>query len=403
MAVFLFVLAVNRLNARSSVSSCIAFSKHLNWSLLLFQSITDKQNISYYFTMRFQPTFSLLALAGSTLAAPTSPPGSLPDGYPSPSPQQLAEIEKKAGGSLPGGPLPTKLTPEGITTLQLIELNESFEVAYFTSLLNNITNNVKGYTLPHPSFDRQFIIDTITAVKNQEELHALGTNAILKSAGAPTIAPCQYKFPVSDFLSAITLANTFTDVVLGVLPQAQTVFAGDAGDEAPLVNLFGSVIAQEAEQNGFYRTVQKKLPSAAPFLTTEGPAFAFTFLQGVILPGCPGVDVVSKSVPTFKALTVESKPVDKNETVKYSVEGTVAADQNEIVYLSGQNLPLNVPITNVQCDGQGSTFEAKLPFEEGFAKGLTIAALVSGSGVKFSSIAEVANKTVYGPGIIEID
>ena len=356
-----------------------------------------------YLKMHFRSILSLSALVGSTISAPTSP-GSLPDGYPSPSPQQLAEIEKKAGGSLPGGSLPTELAPAAVTTLQLIELNEAFEVAYFTSLLHNITTNAPGYTAPFPYFDRSYIIDAITAVQNQEQLHALGVNAILKSANAEQIAPCEYKFPVSDFLSAITLANTFTDVVLGVLPQAQTVFAGDAGDESPLVNLFGSVIAQEAEQNGFYRSVQHKLPSAAPFLTTEGPAFAFTFLQSVIVPGsCPGVDIVSKSVPTFKPLTVESKPTDVNETVSYSVPGTVAADQNEIVYLSGQNLPLAVPITDVKWDGGKSTFKAELPFQAGFAKGLTIAALVKGSGVKFASINEVADKTIYGPGIIEID
>ena len=353
--------------------------------------------------MHLQFILPLFALASSSLAAP-APLGSLQDGYPSPSPEQLAKIEKKAGGSLPGGPLPTKLTPAAVVTLQLIELNEAFEVAYFTSLLHNIENNAPGYALDFPQYNRSYIVDAITAVQNQEQLHAIGVNAILASAGEQQVAPCEYIFPVCDFLSAIALANTFTDVVLGVLPQAQTVFAGDQGDEAPLVNLLGSVMAQEAEQNGFYRSVQKKLPSAAPFLTTEGPAFAFTFLQSVIVPGsCPGVDIVSKSVPTFEPLTVESMPTNKNQTVKYSVPGAVAADQNEIVYLSGQNLPLAVPIKNVKCDGKMSTFEAELPFKVGFAKGLTIAALVKGSGVQFTSISDVAHETVYGPGIIEID
>lgn len=356
--------------------------------------------------MLFTTSFLSLAVLASTITAAPAPssPFPLPDGYPSPSPNQLKQIEKLAGGSLPNGPLPTKLTPAAIATLQLIELNEAFEVAYFTSLLHNITSHAPGYELPYPKYDRDFIIDAITAVQNQEQLHALGINGILKSAGAEQIAPCEYKFPVSDFLSAITLANTFTDVVLGVLPQAQTVFGSDGGDETGLVALLGSVIAQEAEQNGFYRTVQHKVPSAAPFLTGEGPSFAFTFLKAVIVPGsCPGADLVSKSVPTFKPLTVVSKPGDRNETVKYSVEGSVAADKNEIVYLSGQNLPVVVPIYNVKSDDGKSTFEALLPFDEGFAKGLTIAALVKGTDAKFMSSSQVAEKTVYGPGIIEID
>ena len=356
--------------------------------------------------MYFSTTLSFCTLALSTLAAPAPTPTQLPDGYPSPNPSQLAKIEQKAGGSLPNGPLPTSLTPNAITTLQLIALNEAFEVAFFTSLLHNITANVPGYTLASAADNRDYIIDVITAVQNQEQLHFLGANGILKSAKATQIAPCEYTFPVTDFLCAITLANTFTDVVLGVLPQGQTVWAGDGGDELPLVNLFGAVIAQEAEQNGFYRSVQQKVPSAAPFLTTEGPQFAFSFLKAVIVPGsCPGADLVGKSIPTFEPLTVLSKHIaDVNQTVTYSVPGQVAADKNEIVYLSGQNLPVAVSIQGVRYGGDSvSTFEASLPFQAGFAKGLTIAALVKGTGTKFASLSEVAEKTVYGPGIIEID
>jgi uncharacterized membrane protein (UPF0182 family) len=69
--------------------------------------------------------------------------------------------------------------------------------------------------------------------------------------------------------------------------MAQTVFAMDVGDETPLVNLFGSVLAQEAEQVGWFRSVQKKIPSAAPFLTTEGPVFAVYILSSDLLSQFP--------------------------------------------------------------------------------------------------------------------
>ena len=364
-----------------------------------------KFSVTHDFIMHFPITLSLFSVVLSTLAAPAPTPSRLPNGYPSPNPSQLAEIEHKAGGSLPNTPLPTSLTPAAIAALQLIALNEAFEVAFFNSLLHNITTDVPGYTVPS-AYDRTYIINAITAVQNQEQLHFLGANGILESAQATQVAPCEYKFPVSDFLSAITLANTFTDVVLGVLPQGQTVWAGDGGDELPLVNLFGAVIAQEGEQNGFYRSVQHKVPSAAPFLTTEGPQFAFSFLKAVIVPGsCPGAELVSKTIPTFKPLTVVSKlTTGVNQTVSYSVPGEVAVDQNEIVYISGQNLPISVPIHNVRSvSGSASMFEASLPFEAGFAQGLTIAALVKGTGTKFLSLSEVAKNTIYGPGIVEIE
>ena len=47
---------------------------------------------------------------------------------------------------------------------------------------------------------------------------------------------------------SIKLANVFTDVVLGALPQVQALVAGDGGAEAALVPLIGSILAQEGEQ-----------------------------------------------------------------------------------------------------------------------------------------------------------
>ena len=113
--------------------------------------------------MRLASIISLSALAAAVAAAPYGP-YPLSDGFPAPSPAQLAEIETMAGGSLPNGPLPTQLTPSAIVTLQLIALNEIFEVAYFTDLLSNITTNVTGYELD--GYNRTFVIEALTAVVN---------------------------------------------------------------------------------------------------------------------------------------------------------------------------------------------------------------------------------------------
>lgn len=48
------------------------------------------------------------------------------------------------------------------------------------------------------------------------------------------------------------------------------------------------------------------------------------------------------------------------------------------------------------------TFTAPLPFEENLMNGLTIAAVVEGEG-PFPNITSVAAKTLYGPGLIEIN
>ena len=223
------------------------------------------------------------------------------------------------------------------------------------------------------------------------------------NANHSAIQPCQYQFPVSTFADAITLAQTFTDVVLGTLPEAQVNFATDAGDESPLVPLIGSVLAQEGEQNGFYRLVQKKTPSAAPFLTGGSPSFAFTAIQMFIVPGSCPQPLSAINLTTFGPLTVVTKPEPKNMTLEFEVPGPVDSTKNSIVYISGQNVPLTVPITAVTSVAGMNHFTASFPFASGFANGLTIAALVKGTGQTFASNDAVAAATVNGPGLIEVN
>lgn len=225
------------------------------------------------------------------------------------------------------------------------------------------------------------------------------------NAGQMTITPCEYMFPVATFADAIALAQTFTDVVLGTLPEAQAAFAADGGDESPLVPLFGSVIAQEGEQNGFYRYVQKKTASAAPFLTGGSPSFAFTALQMFIVPGsCPQdiAAIAGAGLKTFGPLEVITTPEAMNMTLEFAAPGDVGPDTNSIVYISGQNVPVTVPISTVTSIDGYSHFTASFPFESGFAHGLTIAALVNSAGETFASNDAVAAATLFGPGLIEV-
>ncbi|KAL8828183.1 MAG: hypothetical protein Q9191_002736 [Dirinaria sp. TL-2023a] len=345
-------------------------------------------------------TFSI-AIAG-TVAAPFKFP--TPDGFPNLSPAQLARVEKAAGGPLPNGPLPTSLKSGAVTALQLLANNELFEVAFFTELLNNVTSNARGYDIKssHPELNRDFVIKALSTIVEQEKIHALGANAILVSAKQAPIAPCEYQFPVSEFKDAILLAQTFTDLAIGTLPEVQTLFATDGGDEVANVVLLGSILGQESQQDGFYRTLQQKTPSAAPFITGGSAGFAFTALQMFIVPGSCPKPLSSIGLPTFKPLTLINKPQGKNTTITFSVTGPVDCEKQSIVYLSGQNLPLTVPC-HTKVGSNGTTLvTVAFPFDAGFSNGLTIAALVNGKG-NFTTPDAVAADTVYGPGLIEVD
>lgn len=108
----------------------------------------------------------------------------------------LNGIYTQAHGSLPDGPPPAK-TPSmnSMTSLQLIAFNELFEVAFFTQLLGNITDNVPGYEIGGPDGSRQFTVDALKAIQAQEELHVLDANGALtrkdfpfKSKRLPTLS-----------------------------------------------------------------------------------------------------------------------------------------------------------------------------------------------------------------------
>jgi hypothetical protein len=85
------------------------------------------------------------------------------DGFPSPDSAQLLTIEKTALGTLSNGPAPPAgaLDAEGIKNFQLIELNENFEVAFFKSVLYNVTNWVEGFQWQE---ERDFVINVLKTV-----------------------------------------------------------------------------------------------------------------------------------------------------------------------------------------------------------------------------------------------
>ncbi|KAK5736176.1 hypothetical protein LTS12_026257 [Elasticomyces elasticus] len=105
-----------------------------------------------------------------------------------------------------------------------------FEVAFFTDLIYNITNNVEGYRHKDIIGGRDEVLRILKIHQAQEELHQLNAGgAFTKNSKGLTVQPCKYTFPVSNFNESIRLAATFTDVVMGTLPAIQTIF-GKNGD-----------------------------------------------------------------------------------------------------------------------------------------------------------------------------
>jgi hypothetical protein len=108
----------------------------------------------------------LSAAAPAAQAAPRSFGVPTDDGFPTPNAQQLLSIENKADGTLSNAPPPPKLANSSLTAFQLIAFNEIFEVAFFSSLLSNITNGVSGFNFQSEAKRTEFvdILQTVLAV-----------------------------------------------------------------------------------------------------------------------------------------------------------------------------------------------------------------------------------------------
>jgi hypothetical protein len=321
----------------------------------------------------------------------------------------LDAINQQAHGTLSNAPPPAAAPVEDdLLSLRLIAFNELFEVAYFTELLANITNTVPGYEFQDQA-QRQITINAITAVIAQEELHNLNANGALARFNAGPIQPCQYQSPVSNFKDAITLAQTFTDVVLGTLGDVQTHFGlnGASG----LIRGVAASIGQEGEQNGYYRNLLGKIPSANAFLTASTREFAFSALnQNFIVPGsCPNIDTIN--LPIFGALSLDTPAnqiTAQDTTLSFSFDVSdskysqwSSGQDLSLVLINQQNVPIVQKITVAGPPKNGKvSFTANFPFSENLLFGLTIGVLAKGD--TFANIVAVANATVFGPALIEV-
>ncbi|KZL85536.1 late sexual development protein [Colletotrichum incanum] len=324
-------------------------------------------------------------------------------------PEEIKLVEDDARGSLPNSAPPPKLEPSSLTAFQLIQFNEQFEVAFFSSMLENVTNGGEGWE----TTEKDKLVDALKIVVAQEKLHALDAKGVLDHFQAFSPPPCKYQFPTSNLREAVSLAETFTSVVLGTLQDANQLLAKN-GDAGP-VRAVSAVIGQEGEQNGFYRSILSRPPSSQPFLTTSIAPFAFSALQSFVVKDSCSFKMSQIDIPVFAPMRVaqmqggEIEPKTQMLSFEVDLRELVTAGRFLgkdraplfVTYLSGLNVPLSVPVTNPQWDGARIAFEAEFPFEKNSMYGLSIAALTYESN--FTNPDDIPKATLAGPGLIQVN
>ncbi|KIW89156.1 uncharacterized protein Z519_10008 [Cladophialophora bantiana CBS 173.52] len=307
------------------------------------------------------------------------------------------QLTVQAHGSVSNAPPPPSFAADDLRSFKVIQIQETFEVYYFTQLLLNITNNVPGFEITDLSL-KQDIIEKLTVIQGQEQWHALNAGGVLQHFNVSQIQPCIFKSPATDLTSAIDIAANFTAVVISSL-QDVAVRLGQNGDSGVIRGVV-SVVGQEGEQQGIYRTLGSDLvPSELPFLTQSTREFAYSSLQqNFIVPGtCPNDNTIDVPIfGTLNVLTTNIQAIDQVLTFSIQRDSTEGLS---LVYLNQQNLPIVEAITNASTKNGVTTFSANFPFSQNSMNGLTIAAVVNSTG-PFMNANDVANKTLFGPGLI---
>ncbi|KAI1502204.1 hypothetical protein F5X99DRAFT_169825 [Biscogniauxia marginata] len=340
----------------------------------------------------------------------------LPNGFPFPDDAALEELFSAAGGNFTNMPLAPKFDDDSLTSWKLQAFNEFMEVAFFTQLIANITDRLPGFELDPRS--ESYVLESLKTIQAQEEMHAYNANdAVRHFTNGSHIFPCTYVFPVSDFLSAVAFAQTFTDMYIGLLTNIQQRTANGLGtDSNSIIYVLAQALGQEGQQSGWFRSLQAKPPSAEPFLTSSTRDFAFSWLQRFIVPGsCPNLGDISLQI--FPPLDVEGKVVGTGPVILI-VPGSVDPESQAVAFVNGALVPTVVPLNVTSTSGCGVTrndlsglsgcnrgittaITADFPYAQNVMHGLTLAAVVK-KGPTFITAEDVADATIYGPAVIEV-
>jgi hypothetical protein len=191
-------------------------------------------------------------------------------------------------------------------------------------------------------------------------------------------------------------------VVLGTLQDVVERFA--KGGDFGLSREVSSIIGQEGEQQGWFRIMQGKVASESPFLTTSDLNFAFTAIQGFIVPGsCPNIESIP--LETFEPLNIIKAPTANTDHIKVSFldpHHNATGSSLWIVYINQQNLPIVEPLNVITREENEIVAEALFPYDAHKMNGLTIAAVTTSEG-PFQNANGVAKATLAGPGLFIIN
>ncbi|KAK0123976.1 hypothetical protein ONS95_008964 [Cadophora gregata] len=280
-------------------------------------------------------------------------------------------------------------TPAGITGLQLLATLENIEAFFYSDAIHNLTNGI--FTTEPSIFDD--VVDVISKIAAQEEVHVATVSGVLLESSAPVIPPCNYTFPSTTFEEFLAVANLLTSANLGSVIGAQEQLGTSNPSIGPSTT---AILGAETRHDAFLRILHGLVPNPAPFDTAIPIAWAYNIGLSFIVPGsCP----VEVALPTYPALKEDPTlpwafaNATYPETMSFSWDNQqvwVVRETGKQLYaawLNQFNQPVYTPVTKL---GAGSGIAA-------VPKGMNGVAYVALTTQQPATFDDLQTATLVGP------
>jgi hypothetical protein len=188
-------------------------------------------------------SLALLAVLGSTFAAPALPP----------------EYTTNGGGGVAQQAIQIDLSKDGIMEFQVANFLANLEVAFFkrgAQEANGWSNkDVNGVNAK----------DELQRIWSEEEAYVETIAEMLQYNKASPVEPCTYNFPDKDEKSFMALASVISNIGIGALINAENWLAKSDPTVIPHIS---RILPVKARHDSYFRMYAGEVPNPAAYETT---------------------------------------------------------------------------------------------------------------------------------------
>jgi hypothetical protein len=224
--------------------------------------------------------------------------------------------------------------------------------------------------------------ENLKFIAHDEESHVKALTAGLKAAGAKPVEACQYKFPITDARSFVTLASILEGVgSAAYLGAAPSVMSKD------YLGIAGSILAAEALHTSVQRLALGKIASASPYGSALVPNGAYS-IASTFIASCPSSNAKLPFTAFPSLATVRDPETESAGVLRFAPSKAIPKD-SFLTYVNGLTTKSVKPHSFDE-----TSFGANVPED---ISGQTYVFVTS------SNVTSVMDSNIlFGPAIIEL-